>query len=184
MTENEVRLATPEGVVRTCNRPNALDSGLSDVFEEFRVAAEETEDGADYETHYNMGLAYKEMDLLDEAIREFQSAAALVNGDDGTPRFLRSCNMLGHCFMEKGLPKAAVLWFKKGLSAPGHSEDEYQALRFELGSAYEKMGDFNRAIDVLTEVYSVDVSYRGVAEKLKSLQSRRDGGKSGKKKKQ
>ena len=120
------------------------------------------------------------MDLLDEAVREFQSAAALVAGNDGTPRFLRSCNMLGHCFMQKGLPKAAVLWFKKGLAAPG-SEDEHQALRYELGAAYEQLGDFTRAIDVLTEVYSIDVSYRGVAEKLKSLQSRKDG--SGRKKK-
>jgi tetratricopeptide (TPR) repeat protein len=160
----------------------ALDSGLADIFEEFRNAEEGEEDGADYETHYNMGIAYKEMDLLDEAVREFQSSAALVNRDDGTPRFLRCCNMLGHCFLQKGLPKAAVPWFKKGLAAPG-SEDEHQALRFDLGSAYEEMGDITRAIDILTEVYSVDVSYRGIAEKLKTLQARRDGGKGGKKKK-
>src|ERR1700730_2256381 len=158
-----------------------LDAGLADIFEEFR-AAEEVEDHADYETHYNMGIAYKDMDLLDEAVREFQTAAALVNGDDGTPRFLRSCNMLGHCFMQKGLPKAAVLWFKKGLAAPG-SEDEHQALRYELGSAYEQMGDISRAVDTFTEVYSVDVSYRGVAARLKGLQARKDGSKAGKKKK-
>ena len=41
------------------------------------------------------------------------------------------CNMLGHCFIQKGMPEAAVLWFKKGLQAPGHTEDEYQALRYE-----------------------------------------------------
>jgi len=103
---------------RQTPRP-ALDSGLADVFEEFRVAEEGDEAGADdFETHYNMGLAYKEMDLLDEAVREFQAAAALVSDADGTPRYLSSCNMLGHCFMEKGLPKAAALWFKKGLAAP------------------------------------------------------------------
>lgn len=166
---------SPSGSAVQLPRP-ALDSGLADVFEEFRVA-EEGDDAAadDYETHYNMGLAYKEMDLLDEAVREFQSAAALVDGSDGTPRFLSSCNMLGHCFMQKGLPKAAVLWFKKGLAAPGHSEHEYQALRFELASAYEQMGDIKRAIDTFTEVYSNDVSYRGVAEKLKNLQRRKDG---------
>jgi hypothetical protein len=39
------------------------------------------------------------------------------------------------------MPEAAVLWFKKGLAAPGHSEDEYQALRYELASAYEQLGD-------------------------------------------
>jgi tetratricopeptide (TPR) repeat protein len=167
--------ANPQAVEAPRSRP-ALDLGLADVFEEFRVA-EEAEDATvdDYETHYNMGTAYKEMDLLDEAVREFQSAAALVSGDDGTPRFLHCCNMLGHCFMKKGLPKAAALWFKRGLAAPGHNEDEYQALRYELASAYEQMGDLNRALDTFTEVYSIDVSYRGVGEKLKSLQARTDG---------
>ena len=183
--EDEPAAPPPENVPsgNPQTRPS-LDSGLADVFEEFRVAEEGNDAGADdFETHYNMGLAYKEMDLLDEAVREFQAAAALVSGADGTPRFLRSCNMLGHCFMQKSLPKAAAIWFKKGLAAPGHSDHEYQALRFELASAYEQMGDVTRAIDAFTEVYSIDVSYRGVAEKLKSLQARRDGNKGGKKKK-
>lgn len=153
--------------------PQVIDSGLADLFEEFRAEAEADSTTEDYETHYNMGTAYKEMDLMDEAIREFQTAVALVKEDDGTPRFLQCCNMLGHCFAKKGLPKAAVRWFKQGLDTEGHSEDEYQALRYELGAAFEQMGDFNRAIDTFTEVYSVDVSYRGVAEKLHELQARK-----------
>ena len=156
-----------------------IDSGLADIFEEFRLAAED-EEGApneDYETHYNMGLAYKEMDLLDEAIREFQTAVTVAKAKDGTPRFLQCCNLLGHCFLQKGLPKAAVSWFKKGLEAPGHSEDEYQALRYELGAAFEQMGDIRHAIDTFSEVYSIDVSYRGVAEKLQDLQGKKAAGK-------
>jgi tetratricopeptide (TPR) repeat protein len=151
----------------------AVDAGLADMFEEFRAEEEEEEDLAagDYETHYNMGIAYKEMDLLDEAIREFQAAAALVKENDGTAHFLHCCNMLGHCFMRKELPKAAARWFKKGLEALGHGEDEYQALRYELGIAFEQMGDLDRAIDAFTEVYSVDISYRGVGEKLGALQT-------------
>jgi tetratricopeptide (TPR) repeat protein len=159
-----------------------IDSGLADIFEEFRLAAED-EDGAaneDYETHYNMGIAYKEMDLLDEAIREFQTAVTVAKAKDGTPRFLQCCNLLGHCFLQKGLPKPAVSWFKKGLEAPGHSEDEYQALRYELGAAFEQMGDIRQAIDTFTEVYSIDVSYRGVAEKLQDLQAKKAAGKKGK----
>jgi tetratricopeptide (TPR) repeat protein len=120
-----------------------------------------------------MGLAYKEMDLLDEAVREFQTAVGLTMPRDGTSRFLSCCNMLGHCFVQKSLPKAAVIWFKKGLDAPGHSEDEYQALRYELASAFEQMGNISEAVDAFTEVYSVDVSYRDVAERLHELQARR-----------
>ena len=156
----------------TASTPQKWDSSLADIFEEFRVAAEHEEDSPpeDYETHYNMGLAYKEMDLLDEAIREFQTAVGLARPKDGTPRFLQCCNLLGHCFMQKGLARAAVIWFKKGLGAPGHSEDEYQALRYELGAAFEQAGDLDEAIEAFTEVYSVDVSYRHVAEKLQELQ--------------
>ena len=151
-----------------------IDAGLAELFEEFRVAEEGDEVREDFETHYNMGTAYKEMDLVDEAIQEFQTSVALVKPGDGTSRFLQCCNMLGHCFVQKGMPEAAVLWFKKGLSAPDHTEDEYQALRYELASAYEQLGDLKRAREFYTEVYGVDVSYREVAEKLSQLRQKQE----------
>lgn len=151
-----------------------IDPGLAAIFDEFREAVEDTEEeaGEDFDTHYQMGLAYREMGLLDQAVEEFQTAASLTAPGDGTPRFLQSCNLLGHCFMEKGMPRPAALWFKKGLSAPGHTEDEYQAMRYDLGTAYEQMGDNERAIEVLSEVYAIDVSYRGVADRLRELQNK------------
>lgn len=151
---------------------SGIDAGLAELFEEFRVAEEADSGKEDFETHYNMGTAYKEMDLMDEAIQEFQNSASLVKPEDGTSRFLQCCNMLGHCFIQKGMPDAAVIWFKKGLSAPGHSEDEYQALRYELGSAYEQLGDFKHAREFYTQVYGVDVSYREVADKLSKLKKK------------
>jgi tetratricopeptide (TPR) repeat protein len=151
-----------------------IDAGLAELFEEFRVAEEGDEVREDFETHYNMGTAYKEMDLMDESIQEFQTAASLVKPGDGTSRFLQCCNLLGHCFIQKGMPEAAVLWFKKGLQAPGHSEDEYQALRYELASAYEQLGDLKQAREFYTEVYGVDVSYREVAEKLSQLRQKQE----------
>ena len=150
-----------------------LDSGLAELFEEFRAAEEEEiEDQADFETHYNMGIAYKEMDLLDEAVHEFQNAATAVKPSDGTSRYLQCCNMLGHCFMRKDMVDAAIMWFKKGLGAPGHSEDEYQALRYELAAAYEQQGDLKQAQGLYTEIYGIDVSYREVADKLRELKSK------------
>src|SRR6185369_7925677 len=91
-----------------------IDAGLAELFEEFRVAEEGDNVTEDFETHYNMGTAYKEMDLVDEAIQEFQTSVGLVKPGDGSSRFLQCCNMLGHCFVQKGMPEAAVLWFKKG----------------------------------------------------------------------
>jgi tetratricopeptide (TPR) repeat protein len=153
---------------------SGIDSGLAEIFEEFRVEAEGEHASTveDFETHYNMATAYKEMDLLDEAIREFQAAAGLTGPRDNTPRFFQCCNMLGHCFVQKGLPQAAVLWFKKALDVHGRGAEEYKALQYELGSAYEQMGDLTRAVGAFTEVYGVDVGYRDVADRLQSLQAR------------
>ncbi|MEP6637386.1 MAG: tetratricopeptide repeat protein [Acidobacteriota bacterium] len=173
---NTQQVVPPPNGSQPVGTGKGIDAGLAAIFEEFRVAAEEEPTtGEDYETHYNMGTAYKEMDLLDEAIQEFQAAAGLTIPGDGTARYLQCCNMLGHCFMQKELPRAAVLWFKKGLEAPGQGQEEYKALRYELGVAYEQMGDITRARDSFTEVYGVDVSYRGVADRLKDLESHKSG---------
>lgn len=138
--------AGPQNASPAAPNPTGIDSGLAAIFEEFRVEAEgeHMPTAADFETHYNMATAYKEMDLLDEAIREFQAAAGLTGPGDNTPRYFQCCNMLGHCFVQKGLPQAAVLWFKKGLDVPGRGAEEYKALQYELGSAYEQMGDLTR----------------------------------------
>jgi tetratricopeptide (TPR) repeat protein len=173
-TANEQALSAPAH--------QGIHPSLAEVFEEYRLSAEsEANSGAngDYETHYNLGLAYKEMDLFEEALEEFQIAIAMVAPNDGTPRYLQCCNLLGHCFMQKGVPQLALRWFQKGLDAPGASEDERQALRYELGAAYEQAGDFDRALDIFTEVYGINVSYRGVNERLRALQAR-TGGKNGK----
>src|SRR6185295_18386543 len=73
---NNVRAAKP-----------GIDAGLAELFEEFRAAEEGDEVREDYETHYNMGTAYKEMDLMDESIQEFQTAVNLVKPGDGTSRY-------------------------------------------------------------------------------------------------
>lgn len=154
---------------------SGLDSGLAEIFEEFRMEAEDDEGApvGDFETHFNMATAYQEMELLDEAIREFQAAAGLARPADGTARYFQCCNMLGHCFLKKDMAQAAVIWFKKGLESPGRSAEEYTALQYELGSAYQQLGDLTRAESVFTEVYGVDVRYRDVGERLQELQIRK-----------
>ena len=155
-------------------RAGAIDPGLAAVFDEFRESVEGDADAAeadDYETCYNLGLAYREMGLLDEAVEQFQRAASVSAADASPTRPLQCCNMLGHCFTQKGLPRAAALWFERGLRLPDLSDDERQALRYELATAYEQMGDIDRAIDTFSEIYGLDVSYRGVAERLRDLQS-------------
>jgi hypothetical protein len=74
--------------------------------------------------------------------------------------------------MQKGVPQLAMKWFATGLNAPGTSDDERLALRYELGAAYEQVGDLKRAIEIFTEVYGINVSYRGVNDRLRTLQVR------------
>lgn len=168
--------AAPRPVAKKAE--SVIHPELKDVFDEFRAAVEEEPSGSDddYETHYNLGLAYNEMELLDEAVEEFQIAAGLVAPGDGTARYLQCCNLIGHCFMKKGMPGLAAIWLKKGMEAPGHTEDEYQALRYELGVAYEQMGELDRAIETFMEVYGINVSYRGVSAKLSELKRLKDQG--------
>src|SRR5438067_933029 len=150
-----------------------IDPGLAEVFEEYRESAEADSNGnGDYETHYNLGLAYQEMDLFEEALEEFQIAVGLVSPDDGSQRYLQCCNLLGHCFLKKNVPQLAIKWLTRGLDGPNLSEDQRQALRFDLAAAYEQAGELNRAVDLFTEIYGNNVSYRGVNERLRSLQSR------------
>lgn len=146
-----------------------IDPQLAEVYDEVREALGAA--GAqDFETAYQLGQAYKEMELWDKSIKEFQTAIRLTSTDDPTGRYLQCCAMLGACFLGKGNPRPAVLWIEKGLATPNRSEDEYQALRFDLGVAFEMMGDRPKAHNAFQEVYAIDVDYRNVASKLSELE--------------
>ena len=134
------------------------------------VASGEDEDG-DFDTHYNLGIAYKEMGLTDDAIGEFQKAFNLVKDESRSSPFIQACNMLSLCFFEKGIYKSAIKWCERGLESPGHQEHEYLALKYDMMNAYEKMGDPGKALDLGNEILEISIGYRDVAEKVKYLKS-------------
>lgn len=152
---------------------NSVAAGaLSDVFEEFKEGMEDDSESGDYETHYNLGTAFKEMGLMEEAIGEFQKALKAVGSEVASEEFVRCCNMLGLCFVDKGLPQVAVKWFGRGLSSPGRNEETYQALRYDLGCAHEMAGNEKAALETFLDVYGVNINYRDVSEKIESLKNR------------
>ncbi len=114
--------------------PQSTESGpLKEVFDEFR--AELGEMGAedeDLETHYNLGIAFREMGLLEEAIGEFQKVAKA--SDRGRPfRYtMQCCTLLGLAFMEKGQPAIAAIWYERALQTPGMDPESTLALRYDL----------------------------------------------------
>lgn len=137
---------------------------LEEILSDFKKGVEKQLGSEDYDTRYNLGIAYKEMGLIDEAIAEFQIASK------DSRRFLECCSMLGLCFVEKGMPKLALKWYQKGLETPGHTEDEYQGLRFDLAHAYEATGEPAKALETYQEVYGINATYRNVSKKIKELQ--------------
>lgn len=123
----------------------------------------------DYETHFNTAIAYKEMGLIQDAIKEFQEAASVTRANDGTRRFFACATMLGHCFMEQQMPHLAVKWFERTLDTPDLSEQERQGLWYELAVAYEQAGDIDKAGQLFEQVYAEDVDFRDVSDKIKAL---------------
>ena len=154
--------------------PQAKQNGESfDFLDDFRseLGLEESapEDDGDYETHYHMAIAYKEMGLMEESIREFQDAVNMVRADDGTRRFFQCCNLLGHCFMEQGMPNLALLWYRRALETPNLTDEERQALLYETASAYEMGGETPKAVECFEQIYAVNVDYRDVSSRLEQL---------------
>jgi tetratricopeptide (TPR) repeat protein len=146
---------------------------LSEVFQEFRSELGEMgekDEDEDLETHYNLGIAYREMGLLDEAIGEFQRVAKAIQ--EGRPfRYSMQCaTLLGLVFMEKQEPKIAALWYQRALELPGLDPETVLALRYDLGLAEEQAGNSRAALDSFRQVYAMNIDYRDVAERIATLQ--------------
>ncbi len=142
---------------------------LDELKDEFDSEEAALADADDYETHYQMAIAYKEMGLMEDSIREFQNALNLIRIDDGTRRFFQCANLLGHCFREKQMPNLALMWFKRSLETPDLNPEEQQALYYEIGDAYEIGGDLQKSVEYFEKLYAVDVDYRNVSQRLEIL---------------
>jgi len=143
---------------------------LGSLLDELNDANESADQSADDDqTHYNLGVAFREMGLLDEAIGEFQK---VVNGNGSQhfgPFFLQGCTLLASCFMDKEMPAIAARWYVRALDAPGLNHEGTLSLHYDLGIAFEKAGDMTAALEKFTEVYSQNIDYRDVAEKIRLL---------------
>jgi hypothetical protein len=144
---------------------------LKEVFDEFR--AELGEMGAedeDLETHYNLGIAFREMGLLEEAIGEFQKVAQANDRGKAFRYAMQCCTLLGLAFMEKGQPAIAAIWYERALLTPGMDTESKLALRYDLGVAQESAGELDAALKSFSQVYAINIDYRDVAERIHSLQ--------------
>jgi tetratricopeptide (TPR) repeat protein len=156
------------------NEPFGDDGGtamLHDLFEEFK---EDMEEGSgqteDPDTHYNLGMAFKEMGLLDEAIGELQKVCQSIDRGQPFSQSMQAFTWLANCFVEKGVPEASFKWYQKALSS-AEDEDTRTAIHYELACAYEVANMRPEALRHFMEVYSANIDYRDVAERIKHLKS-------------
>jgi pilus assembly protein FimV len=142
---------------------------FEDIFAAFRKGVEQQVGSDDFDTHYNLGIAYKEMGLVDEAIGEFQFAAR----DPG--RALECCGILGLCFRDKGMPELALKWYKRGLDMPGLGEQQAVGLRYDMAEVHREQGEFDQALRMYTEVFGIDSTYREVSSRIKEMKAQVSG---------
>jgi pilus assembly protein FimV len=157
--------------------PARPDSGigvdLSDMFGELKHELEEG-GGAneeDPETHYNLGVAFREMGLLDEAIGEFQKVCQSAERGHAFSQLMQTYTWLAQCFLDKGVPEAAVRWYERALKLPNLGLETRTALHYELAASLENAGNKPAALTNFLEVYGNNIDYRDVAERIKALRT-------------
>jgi tetratricopeptide (TPR) repeat protein len=144
---------------------------LKEVFDEFRAdLGEMGGEDEDLETHYNLGIAFREMGLLEEAISEFQKVAKANERGKAFRYAMQCCTLLGLAFMEKGQPGIAAIWYERALRTPGVDAESALALRYDLGVAQESANDLDAALKSFSHVYAVNIDYRDVADRIAALQ--------------
>jgi tetratricopeptide (TPR) repeat protein len=147
---------------------SAEEQSLDEIFEDFKKGVEQQESKQDVDTHYNLGIAYKEMGLLDDAVAEFLMTS------EGEQKFVDSKYMLGLCYMEQGEYYKAIAEIHNALNYTvsfGGSQEEQLSMHYDLGLAYQGAGNVAEAISEFQRVSEMDPGYRDVEEKLKELQA-------------
>jgi tetratricopeptide (TPR) repeat protein len=133
------------------------------VFEQFKAGVAEQVSDDDSDTHFDLGIAYKEMGLYPDARREFQVAMA-------DPRRRCLCwTMIGLIYMEEGQPRDAIEAFQSGLESPEKTATEAVGLHYELAMACEAGGLTDQARLHYEFVFQREPQYREVGQRLQRL---------------
>ncbi len=139
------------------------EQDFQDMLARFKQGIDENIDEADFQSHYDLGVAFKEMGLLDEAIAELQKALRTPEGK------LRTSEMLGICFFEKGAFGVAESILRGGLDLPASGDQERLGILYWLGRALEQQGKKADARDLYGRVFAVDIRFLDAEQRVKAL---------------
>lgn len=145
--------------------PGSDDSPISfeEIFSQFKKGIEETLGDEEYETHYNLGIAYKDMGLYDDAIREFEA------GTRDPALAQDSYSLMAMCYAEKKDFESAVTAIEKALAVS--PEGNRTGLYYQLGEVRERQKFWSEAVIAYEQVQQRDPSFEGIAEAVERVKS-------------
>jgi tetratricopeptide (TPR) repeat protein len=153
----------PESTAGELTAGGTTQAGFESIFQSFKQGVKETLGEGEHETHYDLGIAYREMGLLEDAINEFRVAM------DSSARKLDCLALMGLCALDLGRAGDAVGHLEQALAMPGLDEQRIAGLRFDLGRAFELQGDLDRARSVWEQVLDFDPEFPDLRERLERL---------------
>jgi tetratricopeptide (TPR) repeat protein len=136
---------------------------FTDMLEKFKAGVAANVDDEDFDSHYDLGVAYREMGLIDEAVAEFQKALR------GSAQRLRAYEALGQCFIDRGEYDVAITTLSRALREPGLEDEDLIGVLYLLGFASEEGKKPRDAAAYYQRVFAVDVDFRDVSKRLKHM---------------
>ncbi|GAC1655574.1 MAG: hypothetical protein NVS4B3_20430 [Gemmatimonadaceae bacterium] len=137
---------------------------FAEMLRRFKHGVAQNVDDEDHQSHYDLGVAYKEMGLLDEAIAEFQKTLR------GREHRVRSYEALGQCFLERSQFEVARSLLSRALDEPGHADDELVGVLYLMGYASEGQRAWDDALRYYQRVFAVDIQFRDIGDRIAALE--------------
>ncbi len=148
--------------------PPDLEPEVKQMLHELQRGIRDQLDVADYETHYDLAIAFKDLGLYDRAIGELRLAA-----NDAAYR-VRCASLLGLCYLVKGEPERAVEELLKGVAATEAGTEERWGILYDLATAYEALENGKKALETLLAVQSEMPKFRDIRARVRDLRNRLD----------
>jgi tetratricopeptide (TPR) repeat protein len=134
-----------------------------EILEQFKRGIEQNLDSEDFQAHYDLGIAFKEMGLLDEAIGEFQKALRAQEGR------LRTSEALGMAFFEKGQYAVCESVLRRAVENLDGSDESKIGLLYWMGRASEALGKDADAIASYERAMVVDIRFMDLSQRVQRL---------------
>jgi tetratricopeptide (TPR) repeat protein len=136
---------------------------FTDMLEKFKAGVAANVDDEDFDSHYDLGIAYREMGLIDEAIAEFQKALR------GATNRIRAYEALGQCFIDGQQYDVAISILGRALREPGMEDEDLIGVLYLLGYASEEGRKPRDAAAYYHRVFAIDMHFRDVSKRLKQM---------------